>query len=236
MATTAPDRTGPLGDVYSAVELIDTMGDELRIVQAARVSYGRDVEWNEGSIIDDKDARLIRYLLKHGHWSPFEHCKVTLHISCPIHIARQWFTHKSWSFNEISRRYTSEDIQFYHPRCWRAQDQTNKQASCDELEYDTQTQLDLLLGKVVAVASQAYRDALQMGAVREQARMLLPQNLYTRFYATASLRSLLHFLQVRDHAGAQWEMVQYAQAVADIVQDLYPVTYDAWKELHHATT
>src|SRR5947207_13987473 len=116
----------PLGDGISCLELIDSMGSDQSIVRAARVSYQRDhVEPNE-----EKDSKLIRFMMTHNHGTPFEHTSVTFHVALPIFIARQWIRHRiGVSFNEVSRRYTSDDIQFFYPREWRLQDKKNKQGS-----------------------------------------------------------------------------------------------------------
>lgn len=220
----------PLGDGISRLELIDHMGSDLRVVQAARVSYAGDTETWRG----EKDAKLIRYLIQHGHWSPFEHCTMTVLVKCPLFIRSQWHRHRSWAFNEISRRYTSEEIEFYIPRMLHLQAERNRQASDGRLDPDEYEIATTTLRVMNELTERAYWSLLRQGVAREQARMVLPQSLYTRFYATASLRSLLHFIQVRDHDGAQWEMVQYARALGEIVAEQFPVSWQAWQEIKGA--
>jgi thymidylate synthase (FAD) len=216
----------PLGDGISRLELVDHMGSDHRVVQAARVSYARDLTpWDES-----RDPRLIQYLVDHGHWSCFEHCYLTVLVECPLFVARQWMRHRSWNFNEVSRRYTSEDIKFYVPSNWRTQHSKNKQSSSLE-DVANSWKADEHRHIATSVANTAYEQLLNLGVAREQARIVLPQSLYTRYYATASLRSVIHFLQSRDHEDAQWEIQQYSKALREIMKELWPMTYQAvWKE------
>lgn len=219
----------PLGDGLSLVELVGHVGDDSSVVRSARVSFAGD-----GRPFDEeRDGRLIRFLLENGHWSPFEHPHITLHVRCPIFVARQWMRHSSWSFNEISRRYTSEEIEFYVPRLWRGQSGSNRQASEGEVEigslskrYEEHLRDSLFL----------YRSLLERGAAREMARMVLPQSLYTRMYATASLRSALHFLSARLGEDAQHEIRLYAGSVSKILEGLFPVTLSCYRELYELSS
>jgi thymidylate synthase (FAD) len=217
----------PLGDGRSALAVIDHMGDDLRVVQAARVSHGRDSSAPDPA----RDAKLIGYLLQHGHWSPFEHCMLTVMVKCPLFVRSQWHRHRSWSFNEISRRYTSEEIDFYIPPQWRGQAPSNRQASEGCVDLQANAFATRVLAQADEAAVEKYQAMMDMGVAREQARMVLPQSLYTRFYATANLRSLLHFIQVRDHEGAQWETVQYARCLSEIIAAHWPLTWTAWRDL-----
>lgn len=219
-------KTDPLGDGLSAVQLIDHLGSDKRVVDAARVSLAGDGEaWREM-----EDPRLIRYMLIHGHWSPFEHCTVTLMVKCPLFVARQWMRHRH-AYNEVSARYTEVPDEFYTPREFRVQAASNRQASvADDGQLDHEyLREEWQIG--VQTAYDTYHSLLSNGVTREQARGVLPQTAYTRFYDTASLRSWLHFLEARDHPGAQWETVQYARAVRELLEPLFPVTFAEWRAL-----
>ncbi len=218
----------PLGDGLSTVQLIDRIGDDGRIVDAARVSLAGDGrEWRE-----EADPRLIRYMLKHGHWSPFEHCVVTLMVKCPLFIRAQWMRHRSMSFNEISARYTEVPDEFYTPVLFRAQSSNNRQASVDPAGRIDQATCHAFYHDAIKESVEVYRRLLEEGVTREQARAVLPQAAYTRFYVTANLRSWLHFLAQRDHPGAQHEMILYARAVRDLLEPLFPVTFREWGVVH----
>lgn len=218
-------KLDPLGDGLSAVQLIDHLGSDKRVVDSARVSLAGDGEaWREL-----EDPRLIRYMLRHGHWSPFEHCTVTLMLKVPLFLRSQIMRHRSMAFNEVSARYTEVSEEFYTPREFRAQAPSNRQASVpDNGQLDHE-----FLREQWQIAAQAalhtYHLLLKEGVTREQARAVLPQAMYTRFYASGSLRSWLHFLEARDHPGAQWEAQQVAQAIAGILEPLYPVTFAQWR-------
>lgn len=222
------------------VELISSMGNDSTVVNAARVSFNKDI------IITDKerDEKLITYLLSNKHTSPLEHVVFTFHVKCPLFVRSQWMRHRTWSFNEISRRYTSDDIDFYVPKELRKQADSNRQASTDETIkhiIDGYCDADGLDYKGVPVYSYinyyvnslvgAYNLMLESGVAREQARMILPQNMYTRFYATVDLHNLLHFLELRDSEHAQFEMRLYAQAVASLIKGIVPITYSVYKKL-----
>jgi len=204
-----------LGDGYGMVEAVDSLGSDDTVVRAARVSYAND----EVEKDPEADTRLIRYLARNGHYTPFEHCVLTLHVVCPLFIARQWMRHRAFSYNEISRRYTSEEIRFYIPKTWRRQAEDNRQASHGELATKVPTHL---LFKHVDAAASLYEELLEIGVAREQARMVLPQNLYTRYYVTGDLRNWAHFVRLRIAPDAQYEMQLYAKAVRDILYWTFP--------------
>ena len=212
------------------VELVDRMGNDSSVVSAARVSLN-----NDGMSFDeDKDFKLISYLLTNKHTSPFEHVIFKFHVKCPLFVRSQWMRHRTWSFNEVSRRYTSDDIDFYTPNELRRQSPSNRQASTDELI--TEIFPEESVSKSIAIMSehamQSYLWMLDMGVSREQARMILPQNMYTRFYATVDLHNLLHFLELRNSAHAQFEMRQYAVALENLISKYVPFTLKAWRSLH----
>lgn len=217
----------PLGDGISCLELIDSMGDDQSIVKAARVSYQRDhIEADE-----ERDEKLIRYMLSHAHGTPFEHTCVTVHVALPIFVARQWIRHRiGWSYNEVSRRYTADDIQFYYPQDWRPQDTKNKQGSID-LPIDASSHCTNVLREACEEAVKNFDHLIRQGVAKEMARMVLPVNLYTRWYATANVRSVMHWHTLRADPHAQWEVRVYADAMSKIMADLFPVTWKVYLEL-----
>ena len=202
------------------VKLVDHMGTDLSVVNAARVSYGKRREaW------DAKDEVLVRYLAEHEHTSPFRHAALQFHAKAPIFVFRQWMKHQvGCAWNEISGRYVefAED-EFYVPAHFRRQAKVNKQGSEGEIAADRRevaaaTYLDSCRS---AVAS--YRRLLETGVCREQARCVLPLALYSEVYWTVSLQAVAHFIRLRTESHAQWEIQQYAQAVRRLVEGYFPV-------------
>ena len=225
------------GDGIGSVEYVSHNGDDVMFVNAARVSFGAHKEK-----IDDKDIKLIRYLINHNHTSPFEHCSITFRFVVPLFIRSQHHRHRTWSYNEISRRYTSVDMQFYEPESFRTQHKSNRQASNDELiNPDMNDFVNRPLPVPPYRASEAvsnhntrslglYNQLIDKGICREQARGVLPQNLYTQYYGTVDIHNLLKFIDLRMHEGAQWEIQQVAKACLEIVSNFFPITVQAWKE------
>jgi len=215
-----------LGDGISFVRLINAMGGDVDVVNGARVSFGKRKE-----SMDEKDEALIDYLVKHRHTSPFEHISFTFHVKCPLFVTRQWHRHRTWSYNEISRRYTSVGLEFYTPKSYRQQAESNRQASTDELltyqSGDSGPTIQEAIARHTGNAVTFYNELLEMGVAREQARMVLPQNLYTEMYATVNLHNLVHFIELRIHTGAQWEIQQYAKALLDLAESTAPVSISA---------
>lgn len=221
------------GDGIGKVELVDHVGTDLTIVNSARVSFG--VHKQE---LDDKDRKLIRYLIKHRHTSVLEHRFVTFRIKVPLFIRSQHHRHRTWSYNEISRRYTEENLQFYEPTMFRTQHVSNRQASN---EKDLIDPIVYQVGEMKA--SQALRDhnlsavslyekMMEAGICREQARGVLPQNLYTEYYASANLNNILKFIGLRTHEGAQWEIQVVAKAMLKLLEELFPETLKAYYEVN----
>ena len=216
-------------DGIGAVELIDHMGSDLTIVNSARVSFGK-----EKAEIDDKDKKLINYLVKHKHTSTFEHNVATFRFVVPLFIRSQHHRHRTWSYNEISRRYTAIDMRFYEPKSFRTQHKSNRQASNDQLIDPSINEFeDTLLPVPSYHASGAVRDhnakslrlyntLIDKGVCREQARGVLPQNLYTEYYGTTNLHNLLKFISLRVHPGAQWEIQQVAKSCLKISLQTFP--------------
>jgi len=224
-------------DGIGAVEYIKHDGNDLTIVNSARVSFGTHKE-----TLDDKDIKLINYLISHGHTSPFEHCGITFRFTVPLFIRSQHHRHRTWSYNEISRRYTSVDLQFYEPRSFRAQHKSNRQASTDKLiNPDLANGTFRLYPTPAYLASTAvvnhhkkslelYNSLLEKGVCREQARGILPQNLYTQYYGTVDLHNLLKFISLRIHEGAQWEIQQIAKACLQIAEGHFPNSIEAYRK------
>jgi thymidylate synthase (FAD) len=222
---TTTDHTPVLDKGF--VRLVEFMGGDGGVVDAARVSYGGKSKGAEA------DRKLIGYLLQHSHMTPFEHALFKFHVSCPIFVARQWFRHRFAAYNEISYRYTEVTDQFYIPSSWRAQDRKNKQGSLPAPELDQKALTGIFI-RQVDLARAAYRQLLAAGVAREMARMVLPVNLYTEFYWTVNARSLMNFLSLRADTHAQWEIQQYAEALAGHFASKMPWTWSsflsfAWK-------
>lgn len=206
------------------VELINSMGDDNTIVASARVSYLGESKGPE------QDGKLIKYLLENEHMSPFEQVEFQFRVKCPLFVARQWMRHRMWSYNEVSRRYTSEEIDFYIPSHFRKPSNKNKQTSIEGY-FETEKELLEDYEKYIWLSQALYEYYLDCGVAKEQARMILPQSLYTKFYAKTDLRNLLHFVELRNSSHAQYEIQIYASAIETIIENIVPVTYSIWKKL-----
>lgn len=211
----------PLGDGISSVGLIRVSGSDLDVVNAARVSYGK-VAYE----LTERDEKLIRFLMKHKHTSPFEHNQLSFRIKAPIYIVRQWMRHRMNSYNEISYRYVKSDLEFYIPRHWRYQDANNHQGSTGQFASEAAL---AAYKKGLEHAREAYEKVLQEGVCREQARGLLPLCTYSEFIYTCNLNSLIHFLGLRLGSGAQYEIREYAQALLDLARPHFPASLSAWE-------
>lgn len=214
---------------HGYVRYIDHMGTDTRIVEAARISY------QSPSKGPDQDKRLLRYLYKNKHTSPFEQVKVALNIKMPIFIMRQYVRHRMQNLNEVSARYTQLPNEFYVPNEWRIQDAKNKQGSVSaDLEKNAEwqrRQTDRLL-KLCDFAYETYEEMLKDGVAREMARMVLPVNIYTEIYTTWDLKNLLHFIALRDDSHAQSEIQAYGKAIKDICRELFPWTIEIYEEFN----
>ncbi len=211
----------PLGDGISSVELVRVSGSDLDVVNAARVSFGKSAE-----IFEERDKKLINFLMQHAHTSPFEHNQLSFRIKAPIFVARQWMRHRMNSYNEISYRYAKAPLEFYIPAKWRYQDVDDRQASSGEFVDES------LKGKyqeVIDQSTKTYNELLEAGVVRELARGVLPVAIYTQFIFTCNLHSLFHFLKLRSHDGAQWEIRQYARAMEELADPCFPASFEAWR-------
>lgn len=198
------------------IGLIDHLGTEATIVNAARVSFGKLKKE-----MDARDITLLEYLIANRHTSPLEHVVFTFSIHCPLFVRGQWHRHRTWSYNEISRRYTEIDLEFYTPVALRRQAESNRQASFADENFD-----DAALRAEIAEHNRKslalYEHLLQSGVCREQARGVLPQNMMVTFWGTVDLSNLLHFLELRDSEHAQWEIREYARAIKKLIKPIVP--------------
>jgi thymidylate synthase (FAD) len=202
-----------------SVEYIQHTGSDLTVVNAARVSLNQSSQ-----SLQDKDIKLIKYLADNEHMSPFEHCTVTVLIECPLYVRSQIMRHRTFSYNEISRRYTSDDIKCYVPSedDVRLQGKTNRQASGGNLDQEQAHDAVQKIRHIQDLCVVMYFDLLKMGVCREQARGVLPQNLMTRFYMTGNLRNYAHFLGLRLKHDTQKETRVLAEKLLAILERAYP--------------
>nr|AIA15908.1 Thymidylate synthase complementing protein [uncultured bacterium] len=219
---------------HGFVELIDTLGSDLTVVNAARVSFGkRKTEMSPG------DKKLIKYLADHQHWSPFRHVQLQFHCKVPEFVARQWYKHVvgiaytegsavDHAWNEISLRYVdASEFDFYVPEKFRKQSEDNKQASLDEWVDDPAGTLKERYAGQCREAFRLYEEMIMAGVAKEQARAVIPLSVYTEFYWTASLQALVNFIKLRKHPGAQYEIRLYADAIEQLTKTIVPVSYEA---------
>lgn len=211
----------PLGDSIGCVRLLDRMGSDITVVNAARVSFAKQSMYTDEGILNDADVKLIKYLAAHKHWTPFSQPQIQLRIKMPIFVARQWYKHQvGFTRNEESRRYISAEPECYTPRVWRKAAENVKQGSSEDGE----------IAGIVAHTSynvSLYRDLLVMGVCPEQARMVLPQSMYTEFVETGSLAAYARLYSLRSSKEAQKEVRLYAEAVGKIISPLFPVSWEA---------
>lgn len=205
------------------VYLVDRMGDDAAVCQAARVSY-----MNPGTKTPDEDRKLIKYLLNNDHGTPFEHAVFKWHVKCPILVMRQWIRHRMSSYNETSFRYREVPDEMYEPALWRGQDTKNRQGSSGELSNDAQeaARVEVLNANLESI--ERYKRLLGLGVSREMARMVVPVNVYTEFYWTVNARALLHFFGLRSESHAQWETRQYSDAMWQVFERVMPWTAEAF--------
>jgi thymidylate synthase (FAD) len=228
----------PLNDGVSSVEIIDYLGSDLTVVNAARVSMAKESEWEPMKLdpqeagdaylfrrLSEKDSKLISYLAKHGHWTPFSQPQIQLRIKMPIFIARQWFKHQvGFTRNEVSRRYVSDTPELYIPKEWRARAENVKQGSSDEtVDYPHDYKLAHALQDII----DHYNGMLKYGVCPEQARMVLPQSMYTEFVETGSLAAYARLCKQRLDNHAQKEIQYYAEAVSKLINPLFPKSWEA---------
>jgi len=209
---------------YGSIELVDFMGGDARVDAAAGVSLGRF--GRERTV--EQQRKLIRYMMKHRHGTPFEHSVFTFHIKCPMFIRTEWMRHRIGSFNEISGRYTELPMEFYMPDEWRQPDPNNKQGS---VPYDGDAGGAFEVYRTAMRAAEwAYHVQLAQGIAREMARMVLPLSTYTEFIWSVNARSLMNFISLRNTLDAQYEIRVYADSIYDIFMDSMPLTGEAFTE------
>tara|TARA_B100001094_G_C18140503_1_gene777590 strand:- start:25 stop:711 length:687 start_codon:yes stop_codon:yes gene_type:complete len=214
------------------IEVVDSLGSDLTVVNSARVSFGK-----RKKKFDKSDERLVRYLAKYKHYSPFRHLQVQFHIKAPEFVMRQWYKHvvgiettsnsstKDHAWNEISGRYVPVE-DYYNPKVFRAQSDDNKQASEGEVEDQKAARhhWDMAMFHV----KEHYEKLLKMGVAKEQARAILPLNQYTEVYWTASFQGIVNFIELRDEKTSQWEIQQYAKMMKKMMYDVYPNITEIW--------
>lgn len=200
-----------------SVKYIDHMGNDLRVVQSARISFAGSSE-----VLTARDEALIAYLAQHQHMTPFEHCCLSVLVECPIYISKQIMRHRTFAYNEVSRRYTSKNLEVYTPPILREQATTNRQASDGPhpLSEHWRHKIQLLQDNSLALYEQMIKD----GVCREQARGVLPQNTMTSLYMTGNLRNWAHFIKLRREEGAQFEVQLVAARVEDLLNEHFPIS------------
>lgn len=217
------------------VKVMDIYGSDLTVVNAARVSFG-----GEKTELDDKDKRLINYLYKHRHDSPFRHIYLQLRIYAPEFVMRQWYKHvvgieatshyatKDHAWNEISGRYREVE-DHYIPELWRKQSEDNKQGSSGTVE--DQAKAKELYAKAIDSINECYKNMIEMGVAKEQARILLPLSQYTEVVWTASFQAIANFIKLREDAHSQLEIQEYAAAVDTLFKESFPASYEVFREM-----
>jgi len=220
------------------VEVIDSLGNDLTVVNSARVSFGK-----RKKKFDNSDRKLVKYLAKHKHFSPFRHLQVQFHIKAPEFVMRQWYKHvvgiettsnsstKDHAWNEISGRYVEYD-EFYQPEIYRKQSKDNKQASEGQFVDDEHNLANTNWRQAHAMSLTAYKQLIEMGMAKEQARCILPLTLYTEVYWTASFQSIMNFIELRDEKTSQIEIQEYARTMKDLMSDVYPEITKIWSDLY----
>lgn len=213
------------------IKLIDHMGSDLSVTNAARCSYGDHKEE-----FDEKDAKLVKYLATHEHTSPFRHAFVTLHMKTPLFVFNQIAKHQiGVSINSKSGRYvTWEQDEYYVPAEYRQQAVVNKQGSEGAIEGTKKVLARMEYEDACKASFKSYKSLLELGVCREQARAVLPQGVYTEFFMSMSLQALAHFIHLRTDSHAQWETQQYGQAVKQLGMELFPVSLAALLEVSKA--
>ena len=219
------------------IEVVDSLGNDLTVVNSARVSFGK-----RKTKFDKSDERIVRYIAKHKHYSPFRHLQVQFHIKAPEFVMRQWYKHvvgietssssstKDHAWNEISGRYVPVE-DFYVPEVYRAQSEDNKQASEGEVEIQSDAQKLWMDAHWYVVGF--YNDLLEMGMAKEQARAILPLSQYTEVYWTASFQAVMNFIELRNEKTSQWEIQEYAKVLLEQMKEVFPKTTELWSEAHN---
>lgn len=213
---------------HGFVRLVDKMGDDLSVVRAARVSY--DAAWRAGEN-EQSDRKLINYLWKNKHTTPFEAVVFTFEVKAPIFVLRQWHRHRTWSYNELSGRYKELDCEFYVPSVNNIGEQSKNNKQGREVHQDQPDRsVDLhQLNLTCGAAGDTYRTLLRRGWPRELARMVLPLNTYSHMFCTVNLLNLFKFLTLRNDDHAQYEIREYAKVLEELIAPVVPVCYEAYR-------
>ena len=218
------------------IELVDTLGDDLTPVNAARVSFG-----GRSDEFTTKDKRLSKFLIKHKHFSPFRHQHIMVIVKAPEFVLRQWYKHvvgiettsssvtKDHAWNEISGRYIPVQ-EYYHPSVWRKQSEDNKQASEGVLDDLQQKRMTACYDDYMKQVEMTYDRMIEAGMAKEQARIVLPLSQYTLVWWTASFQSVMNFIELRDEPTAQWEIQEYAKALKSMMLETFPETTKLWSK------
>lgn len=247
------DTLFPLRDGIGSLTLLDFMGDDITVVDAARVSFNKESAWlpaecpaeNRGpdghcrcdatcvmnpGTLEARDQKLISFLARNSHWTPFAQCQLQIRVKAPIFVARQWFKHQiGTTRNEVSRRYVTDRPECYIPNEWRMRAPNVKQGSSDQvLRGVGEAQASAYLNRAIGAALAAYQHLLEAGVCPEQARMALPQSMYTEWVETMSLATAARIFRQRTDLHAQWEIRKYAEALGQVVP---PEMLNSWNAL-----
>lgn len=227
----------PLGDQIGSVQRVDSMGSDISVVNAARVSFDR-----ESRELTEADKKLISYLIQHKHFSPLRGISFTFKIKAPLFLCRQIWKHivasahieEQIQHNEVSLRYVNltEKCEFYIPEVFRQQSSNNKQATFGELDKEINAQALSIYKAECKSSEKAYQDLIELGVGREQARGVLVPAVYTSWIWCSSLQSILNFVDLRKGEGAQSEIQKYAEAIEELIKPIVPVTIEAWNRFH----
>ena len=221
------------------IEVVDSLGNDLTVVNSARVSFGK-----RKSVWSAADRRLVKYLAKYKHYSPFRHLQVQFHIKAPEFVMRQWYKHvvviettsnsatKDHAWNEISGRYVPVK-DFYVPSVWRKQSDDNKQASEGVLDDLQQKRMSSAYDEYMRQVEMIYDRMISAGTAKEQARIILPLNQYTEVYWTASFQAIMNFIELRNEKTSQWEIQEYAKVLLDSMHETFPKITGIWAEAHN---
>ena len=221
------------------IEVVDSLGSDLTVVNSARVSFGK-----RKTKFDKSDERLVRYLAKYKHYSPFRHLQVQFHVKAPEFVMRQWYKHvvgiettsnssaKDHAWNEISGRYVPVE-EFYVPEVWRKQSDDNKQASEGVLDDLQQKRMSSVFNEYMRQVEMAYDRMIDAGMAKEQARIILPLNQYTEVYWTASFQAIMNFIELRNEKTSQIEIQEYAKSLLDLMHDTFPKITKIWADAHN---
>lgn len=221
------------------VTLVDKMGTDLSVVNAARVSFGKVSQWEAipeagpiPNLLQDRDEKLINYLAKHNHWSPFGHASMQFHIKAPVFVARQLVKHQvGLVWNEVSRRYVDDEVEFYNPEEWRGKPTNSKQGSSDEvIDINSASMMVDDYERVCKSAKWTYEHLLSLGVAPEQARMVLPQSMFTEWYWSGTLMAFARVCNLRCKPDTQKETQVVANQIDELAEDLFPVS---WKALRN---